>query len=347
VRDAGGTHLLDPITKQPTMSRDYLALGPEARSQLVLLTQTGSKRVAARAQIVLLSERGLTVEQIASELSLVPPTVYKWRRRYAERGIEGLHDLPRPGQPLKLTEQRKQAIVRLVTEAVPDDALEWSIRRLAKVAGVTEHQARSVLKSRRLSPLDAAPSTEATSERPLPELGGVYLGSPIVGAVLLVDVQHPTFGAQLAPGRAFDPARLARCRHDPSSLYRAFFTSESGSGSQELRLTRLARVVTELSHAAPPSRTLELIVAPGGAFSTWPGELIPNLRVVPIPTVSAWLRNLEGYLLSLEAAAGTAETLVSELKALRTCLAQHNTEATPSGAEFFWKSPRLAARSSA
>jgi len=339
------------------MSRVYLPVGPEDHSKLVLLSQTGSKRMAARAQIVLLSERGLSVEQIASELSLVPPTVYKWRRRYAERGIQGLYDLPRPGQPLKLTEQRKQAIVRLVTEAVPADALDWSIRRLAKVAGVTEHQARRVLKSRRLAVLDAVAETDPGLSPPeLPELGAVYLASPIVGAVVVVDAERETCGPQLATARALDPLRLARARNDPSSLYRAFDTSESASGgdgrTQELRLARLVASLAELSDAAPPSRALELIVAPGGAFSMLPGELSTSLRVVPIPTVSAWLRSLEGYLLSLEDAATApqapaAEALVPAVKALRACLARHNTEATRSGAEFFWKSPRLSARNSA
>lgn len=339
------------------MSRATLLVGPEDRGKLVLLTQTGSKRMAARAQIVLLSERGLTVEQIASELSLVPPTVYKWRRRYAERGIQGLYDLPRPGQPLKLTEQRKQAIVRLVTEAVPDDALEWSIRRLAKVAGVTEHQARSVLKSRRLAPLASPEASETDPERaPLPELGAVYLGSPVVGAAVLVDVERTAIGAELATARAVEPARLARARHDPSSLYRAFCISESASDrqedrqDQELRLARLVSALGELSEAAPPGRTLELIVAPGSAFATLPGKPLARLRVVPVPTVSAWLRSLEGYLLSLEDAASAPDAVgtaarATDVKALRACLAQHNTEAARSGAEFFWKSPSLSARS--
>ena len=333
------------------MSRASFLVEPEDRRQLVHLTQTGSKRMAARAQIVLLSERGLTVEQIAGELSIVPPTVYKWRRRFAERGIAGLNDLPRPGQPLKLTLQRKQAILRLVTEAVPEDALEWSIRRLAKVAGVTEHQARSVLRSRRVPPLDRTEGTDTGRGRWPAELGVVCLASPIVAAVVVVDTERAATGAPVGPARAEEHTRLARYRNDPRSLYRAFGTSESASPHPAERARQLLTTLGELSVALPPSRALELIVAPAGAFAApLHAQVQRPVRVVPLPSVSVWLRTVESYLLWLEdledvedqAAAPRAGG--SEVQALRACLARHNTQQAPrSGAEFFWKNPRLSA----
>src|SRR6476660_10233312 len=59
-------------------------------------------RVAERARIVLLAADGLTGPQIAERVGCTEPTVVKWRRRYAERGIAGLDDAPRPGGPVSV-----------------------------------------------------------------------------------------------------------------------------------------------------------------------------------------------------------------------------------------------------
>jgi transposase len=56
-------------------------------------------RVAERARIVLLAAEGLTGPQIAQRAGCTEPTVVKWRRQYAEDGLAGLEDAPRPGGP--------------------------------------------------------------------------------------------------------------------------------------------------------------------------------------------------------------------------------------------------------
>jgi transposase len=56
-------------------------------------------RVVERARIVLLAADGLTGPQIAERADCTEPTVIKWRRQYAESGLAGLEDAPRPGGP--------------------------------------------------------------------------------------------------------------------------------------------------------------------------------------------------------------------------------------------------------
>lgn len=323
------------------MSRAYFLVDPEDRQTLVRLAQTGTQRMAARAQIVLLSERGLTVEQIATELSIVPPTVYKWRKRFAERGILGLYDLPRPGQPLKLSQQRKQAMLRLVTEGVPDDALDWSIRRLAKAAGVTEHQARTVLSSsRRAAPVSTADLAIKRHPTP-PRLCIVCVAHPIVGAVVLVEGGRA--GARI-PATHAPHARLARYRNEPESLYRAFRIAESEQSGLERGYEQLRMALLELHAAAHPSQTLELIAAPAGVLAAkLPDDVRRVTRIVALETVSIWLSTVESYLLWLEDKALASETAHPELTLLRSSLARHNArEASPSATEFLWKSPLLA-----
>lgn len=63
---------------------------------------TLEQSLALRAHILLLLSDGLTPKVLSEQLQVTPPTVFKWRKRYLEEGVEGLSDLPRSGQPLKL-----------------------------------------------------------------------------------------------------------------------------------------------------------------------------------------------------------------------------------------------------
>ncbi|MCP9860375.1 helix-turn-helix domain-containing protein, partial [Cyanobium sp. Cruz-8H5] len=58
-----------------------------------------SRSIVQRAQIVLACGAGESNAAIAKRMGLTGMTVGKWRKRYREFGIEGLHDELRPGRP--------------------------------------------------------------------------------------------------------------------------------------------------------------------------------------------------------------------------------------------------------
>ncbi|MFN9623837.1 MAG: helix-turn-helix domain-containing protein, partial [Cyanobacteriota bacterium] len=55
--------------------------------------------IVQRAQIVLACGAGETNTSIANRMGLRGMTVGKWRKRYLDLGLEGLHDELRPGRP--------------------------------------------------------------------------------------------------------------------------------------------------------------------------------------------------------------------------------------------------------
>jgi transposase len=67
-------------------------------------TKGAPARKVERARIVLLAADGMPGKQIAATVGCAEPTVVTWRRRYAESGLAGLEDLPRPGKPSPLPE---------------------------------------------------------------------------------------------------------------------------------------------------------------------------------------------------------------------------------------------------
>ena len=52
-----------------------------------------------RARIVLYAAEGLHDTEIAARLDASPGLVGRWRRRFAEQGLEGLRDKSRSGRP--------------------------------------------------------------------------------------------------------------------------------------------------------------------------------------------------------------------------------------------------------
>ena len=59
------------------------------------------QRDLKRARIVLLAAAGRSTRSIAKEVGVQPRIVSLWRHRYADQGLEGLQDKPRPGkQPI-------------------------------------------------------------------------------------------------------------------------------------------------------------------------------------------------------------------------------------------------------
>src|SRR4051794_20141993 len=90
-------------------------------------------RVVEWARIVLMAGDGVPGKQIAARVGCAEPTMVTWRRRYAEHGLPGLEDLPRPGKPAQLPEALRDRVLELTLTKPPDQfgATHWSSRLLA------------------------------------------------------------------------------------------------------------------------------------------------------------------------------------------------------------------------
>jgi len=72
----------------------------EQLSQLVNARST-PQGLAFRARLILrCAQPGVPRnDHVAAELGCDPDTVSRWRRRFRDKRLDGLHDLPRPGRP--------------------------------------------------------------------------------------------------------------------------------------------------------------------------------------------------------------------------------------------------------
>ncbi|MFI1035170.1 helix-turn-helix domain-containing protein [Streptomyces sp. NPDC020951] len=66
--------------------------------------RTTAQALAQRSRIVLECAEGHSIMEVSRRLRIAPDTVRTWRRRFIERGLDGLCDDPRPGVPRKITD---------------------------------------------------------------------------------------------------------------------------------------------------------------------------------------------------------------------------------------------------
>ncbi len=97
--------------------------------------RTTAQVLALRSRIVLLAAAGLKNTEIAEHLGTGRPMVTKWRNRFAEHGLDGLSDEPRPGRPRTITDAQVEEVIVRTLETTPKDATHWSTRSMAAEVG--------------------------------------------------------------------------------------------------------------------------------------------------------------------------------------------------------------------
>jgi transposase len=85
--------------------------------------QKTAQALVLRARIVLAAAKpGTTNTAIAERLGVTMMTVTKWRTRFAERGLDGLHDEPRPGAQRTISDAHVEQVITTTLEETPTDA---------------------------------------------------------------------------------------------------------------------------------------------------------------------------------------------------------------------------------
>ena len=117
-----------------------LVLTSEQHEQLTALSQSTSMPygLVQRARIVLACAQGLTNSAVAERLDASPSAVGKWRRRFLERGVQGLHDELRPGRPRTYDDEKVAELISRALQEKPDNASAWSVRLMAQAQGVSK-----------------------------------------------------------------------------------------------------------------------------------------------------------------------------------------------------------------
>src|SRR3954469_23477240 len=127
----------------------------EERERLAAIVgdRSGPLKHVQRARIVLHSADRLPVLEVARRASVSRPAVWRWQRRYAEEGVEGLlHDKTRPPgtAPVPMTTVAK--VLALTCAEPPGETTHWTGRAMAAAVGLSLRTIQRIWEAHRLQP---------------------------------------------------------------------------------------------------------------------------------------------------------------------------------------------------
>lgn len=148
-------------------------------------------RLVIRSRIILMLYKGHSYDSLKAELKVGREAIAKWKKRFLELGIDGLHDAPRSGKPAKYTESDRARVIQKACLKPEDGYSNWSQRRIAEEFGMSQSTVQGILKSHDLKPHKVeywcGKSTDPEFEEKMLNVVGLYMDPPENALVLSVD----------------------------------------------------------------------------------------------------------------------------------------------------------------
>ena len=295
-----------------------------------------SRQFHDRLRMISLLMDGLSGFAVAAKMECDVRTVYTWRNRFLEGGMDALNDKPRSGQPRKLSAEKVKEVLDMTMHNLPEDSVRWSIRLMSEYAGVTTHQVRSIWGAAKIKP--HLISTFNFSKDPdfaekVIDIVGLYMNKPDNAIVLSIDektqiqaLDHTQPLLQLRPGQV-ERHTHDYVRHGTTSLYAAFNIENGrviGRTSQRHRAKEFLsfmNLVDRRMNALKNHEEIHIILDNSSTHKTaevqkWL-DAHPNYHFHFTPTSSSWLNAVEGWFSRVErfGLRGKAFKSVQELRA--------------------------------
>lgn len=269
-----------------------------------------------RAKILLLSSAGWSQAAIADKLDIAARTVWRWKKRFRDTGLDGL-ETQRPGQaPPKLTSRLRARILDATRRKPGDGSTHWSTRKLAQHLGVSKSMVHRVwqeagLKPHRLERYMA--SNDPDFERKAADIIGLYLDPPRHAAVFCVDEKTAIQALDrrdrvlpLSPGRA-ERHGFEYKRNGTLSLYAALNTKTGKVQGKTAQRHTSQEFVSFLEEVIAPYRAGQEIHIICDNLSAHKTKLVaafldshPNVALHFTPTYSSWLNQVELWFSKLQ-----------------------------------------------
>jgi transposase len=292
---------------------------------------------------------------IAQEVGVEPRIVSRWRNRFADHGLAGLRDKPRPGKRPIYGKSTDKRILALLERPPPKGYARWSGPLLAAALGDVDVQ--YVWRFLRAQQIDLA-GRKSWCESNDPEFAakaadvvGLYMAPPENAIVICVD-EKPSIQAleraqgylKLPNGRTLTGHSHDYRRHGTSTLFAAF---EVATGKV-------------MAAHRPRRRRTEFLDFMNGVAAAYPGKHIhvildnlnthkkndrwlklhPKVRFHFTPTRASWLNQVEMWfsILHGQSLDGASFNSVAQLKKhIDDFIAAYNKNAAP----FAWTKSKV------
>ena len=169
-----------------------LVLSDEVKKQLETMANSRSLPFSQvrRAQIILMSAKGMTNTAIAKKVDLSIRMVGQWRQRFIDQGVMGLYDQPRPGAPRSISDDQIAQMIQKTLNDKPKGATQWTCRSIAKETNLSKSTVQRIWRAFNLQPHRQKHFTLSTDPyfvEKVRDIVGLYLNPPDNAMVLCVD----------------------------------------------------------------------------------------------------------------------------------------------------------------
>ncbi len=309
---------------------------------------------AIRAEIVLLAADGLNNCDIAEEVGVSRMTVLTWRKRFAARRFDGLHDEPRCGAPRKIGDDKIADVVTQTLEAMPSHATHWSTRSMAKASGLSVSSVHRIWNAFSLQPHRSESfklSTDPQFVEKVRDIVGLYLDPPERALVLCVDEKTQIQALdRTQPMLPMRPGQVERRTHDyerhgVTTLFAALDVKAGtivGKCMPRHRAREFRKFLDEVERNVPADLDIHVVMDNASSHKT---KLIRawfakrrRWHVHFTPTSSSWINQVERFfaLLSEQQIKRGAHRSTAELEsAINAYIKTRNADPKP----FRWTKP--------
>ena len=288
-----------------------LVLTLEQRGQLEGIASSRSlpAGLVRRARIILLSASGKTNQQIARQLELTGATVGKWRRRFLEQDVAGLHGELRPGRPRSISDERVARLIHKTLQTRPSEGTHWSVRQMACQTRLAKSTVHRIWQAFGLQPHRQRHfklSNDPFFVEKVRDIVGLYLNPPENAVVLCVDEKSQIQALErtqpmLPMGLGYvEGVTHDYRRHGTTTLFVALDTATGKVISQCRRRHRHREYLDflrEIDNNVPPELQVHVIV---DNYATHKHPRVkrwlaarPRFHVHFTPTYASWLNQVE------------------------------------------------------
>ena len=332
-------------------------LKPKERMALEILCRTLStpQRDARRARIVLLAAAGDSSRSIAATVGVRPNVASLWRNRFADQGLEGLKDKPRPGKKPIYGAKTGKRILALLDRPAPKGYARWTGPLLATALGDVDVQ--YVWRFLRCHKIDlVARKSWCESDDPrfaakAADVVGLYIAPPKKAIVLCVD-EKPSIQAleraqgylKLPNGRALTGQSHDYTRHGTSTLFAALDVATGKIHAAHTQRRRRGEFLGFMNDivAAYPGKDIHVVLDNLNTHKKNEPWLKrhPNVTFHFTPTRASWLNQVEIWfsILQGKSLTGASFTAVKQLRNhIDAFIHAYNESATP----FVWTKTKV------
>jgi transposase len=328
-----------------------LLVSAEDRAGLeaIVADRNRAQKHVARARIILGSADRLSVAQVARRAGVGRPAVWRWQRRFAEAGVEGLlRDATRKPGKAPLGDRTVRRVVTLTCAEPPGEATHWTGRAMAKTAGISLRSVQRIWQAHQLQPHRIRTfkrSTDPEFATKLEDIVGLYLDPPKHAVVLSVDEKSQIQALdRTQPGLPLKPGKAGTMTHDYlrngiTTLFAALNVLDGtvlGRCMQRHRHQEFLRFLNAIEAVVPAGKVIHVILDNYGSHKhpkimAWLARH-PRWTFHFTPTSGSWLNAVETFFSALtrrRLKRGSFRSVVDLQAAINRYIAEHNDDPKP------------------